>query len=36
MNSKEPFDFERFKSEAMEGLYQGKKWAELMGYLHQC
>jgi len=25
MNSKEPFDFERFKSEAMEGLYQGKK-----------
>ena len=25
MKSKEPFDFERFKAEAMEGLYQGKK-----------
>ena len=25
MKSKEPFDFERFKNEAMEGLYQGKK-----------
>jgi putative transposase len=25
MKNKEPFDFERFKNEAMEGLYQGKK-----------
>jgi putative transposase len=25
MKSKEPFDFERFKSEAIESLYQGKK-----------
>lgn len=25
MKSKEPFDFERFKAEAMESLYQGKK-----------
>lgn len=25
MSNKEPFDFERFKAEAMEGLYQGKK-----------
>lgn len=24
-NSKKPFDFERFKEEAMEGLYQDKK-----------
>nr|WP_188506275.1 hypothetical protein [Parapedobacter pyrenivorans] len=25
MKEKEPFDFERFKQEAMEGLYAGKK-----------
>lgn len=25
MKNKEPFDFERFKEEAMEGLYKGKK-----------
>ncbi|CAM4414890.1 Transposase, Mutator family [Pedobacter westerhofensis] len=25
MKNKEPFDFERFKEEAMEGLYNGKK-----------
>lgn len=25
MSNKEPFDFERFKAEAMESLYQGKK-----------
>lgn len=25
MSNKQPFDFERFKAEAMEGLYQGKK-----------
>jgi len=25
MKNKEPFDFERFKNEAMKGLYQGKK-----------
>jgi putative transposase len=25
MKNKEPFDFERFKNEAIEGLYQGKK-----------
>lgn len=24
--SKKPFDFERFNEEAMEGLYQGKRW----------
>jgi len=33
MKNKEPFDFERFKNEAMEGLYQGKKMGGTDGVL---
>lgn len=33
---KEEFDFERFKEEAMKGLYEGKKWVVPMEFLPQC
>ena len=33
---KEGFDFERFKEEAMKGLYEGKKMGGTDGVLPQC
>jgi len=36
MKSKETFDFEHFKNEAMEGLYQGKKMCGTDGVSPQC
>jgi len=35
--NKEKFDFDRFKEEAMKGLYEGKKMGGVpMVFLHRC
>jgi len=36
MKNKEPFDLERIKEEALEGLYNGEKLVVPMVYLRPC